>query len=54
MSFFPQRGRSIFENLFDFDFSNNATNWKRLINYDRFNIVAGKHTTPVFIFFFTR
>ena len=54
MSFLPQSGRSILEDLFDFDFSNDATHWKRLIDYDCFNIVAGKHTTSVFIFFFTR
>ena len=54
MSFLPQSGRSVPENLFNFDFSNNATNWKRLINYDCFNIVARKHAPSVFIFFFTR
>ena len=54
MSFLPQRGRCVLKNIFDFDFRNNTTNRKRLINYDCFNIIAGKYTTPVFIFFFTR
>lgn len=53
LSFLPQRRGAALKNLFNFDFRNDTTDRKSLIDYDCFNIIASKHTTAILVFFFT-